>query len=227
MVHAVHRLESDHGDVLLQPYPDTAPDRHPAIFAFARDALREVDAPRVLSFGCSTGEEPITLASYLPRARIDAIDINPHSLTIARRRAAHAGITSITASQGDQPPSEAEVYDAIFCLSVLRHGRLDAELPEYSTAIFPFARYDAVVTQLDHCLKPGGFLIIWGSQYDFEIASVASRYRPQIVPLAAMHVGPVYGSDNRLCHRNGLQCFVFKKQGMVAEEGLEPPTRGL
>jgi SAM-dependent methyltransferase len=219
MLRAVHRLESDQSDTLLQPYPDTEPDRHPALFAFARDALQKVDEPSVLSFGCSTGEEPITLASYFPRGRIHAIDINPHSLSIARGKAAQAGITSIAFSQGDQPPAKAAIYDVIFCLSVLRHGRLDAELPECSTAIFPYARYEAVVMQLDHCLKPGGLLIIWGSQYDFESATVAARYDPQMVPQAATHGGPVYSADDRLLHCNGLQNFVFKKRGMVAEEG--------
>ena len=216
---SIHRLEVEKSDTLLQPFPATMLDRHPALFTFAQKAMRDVATPRILSFGCATGEEPISLAFYLPEAQIDAIDINPQSLAIARLEAERAGISSINYSQSDQPPQAAAIYDVVFCLSVLRHGRLDAEQPQSSEAIFPFAKYDTAIRQLDHCLKPGGLLIIWGSQYDFRDTAIAAGYVAQKVPLAFPHEGPVYGADNQLRHCKGLDQFVFKKTEMVAKEG--------
>ena len=82
----MHRLRLQRVDELLQPWPVTAPDRHPALFALAAERLAGTAEPRILSFGCSTGEEPITLARYLPQARIDGLDINPRNVAEARRK---------------------------------------------------------------------------------------------------------------------------------------------
>ena len=56
----------------------TALNRYPEIFACAANAAP--DARRILSFGCSTGEECVTLASYFPAAQIVGTDINPLNL---------------------------------------------------------------------------------------------------------------------------------------------------
>jgi SAM-dependent methyltransferase len=212
MLRAIHQLETQRPDVLLQPYPDTELDRHPALFALVRDALIGISEPRLLSFGCSTGDEPITLARYLPNARIDAIDINAYSLSIARTKADRAGIGTITFTLADRPPHLREAYDAIFCLSVLRHGRLDAERPEYCSAILPFSRFDAIVTKLDYCLKSGGLLIVWGSHFDFSAARVSAGFTAQIVPHVEPHSGPVYGPDDRLIVSAGQHGYVFRKR---------------
>ena len=52
----------------------TAPNRYPEIFAAAAAAAR-----RILSFGCSTGEECVSLAEYFPKAEI----IGPTSICSA------------------------------------------------------------------------------------------------------------------------------------------------
>ena len=55
----------------------TALNRYPEIFACAANAAP--DTRRILSFGCSTGEECVTLASYFPAAQIVGTDINPRT----------------------------------------------------------------------------------------------------------------------------------------------------
>lgn len=223
---AVHRLRRDAGESLLQPWPVTAPDRHPALFAFARDQLASLPRPEILSFGCSTGEEPLSLAQYLPRAAIDAIDINPRSLAIARRRARKAGVGNVRFALGAMPPDRAAAYDAIFCLSVLRHGELDAFLPDSCSEILPFASFARIIAAFDHCLRPGGLLFIWGSNFDFADTAAAASYVAIPVAGAAPHPGPIYGPDDRLRHQLGMNRFVFRKRGtddlqgtVVAEEG--------
>ena len=61
----------------------TSLDRYPEIFAAAVAAVPE--ARRILSFGCSTGEECVTLASYFPGALIVGTDINPLNLLKAMK----------------------------------------------------------------------------------------------------------------------------------------------
>ncbi|GEM_PF-3630399 len=61
----------------------TADNRYPRIFAFVRDQLADRDRPRVLSFGCSTGEEVFSLRRYMPAADITGIDINPWAISLS------------------------------------------------------------------------------------------------------------------------------------------------
>ena len=61
----------------------TALNRYPEIFAAA--AAAAPNAQRILSFGCSTGEECVTLANYFPGAQIVGTDINPLNLLKARK----------------------------------------------------------------------------------------------------------------------------------------------
>ncbi|MFM5949484.1 MAG: class I SAM-dependent methyltransferase [Novosphingobium sp.] len=186
------------------------PNRHPALFAHARQQLASLAAPRLLSFGCSTGAEPLTLADYLPAARIDAVEINPRSLAIAKERAERAGCTAITFHQSGTPP-QGNAYDAVFCLSVLRHGELDAICPEHCTEILPFRRFDETLRQFDEVLKIGGHLYVWGSNFRFADSTIAERYQPVVLKAAPPHPGAIYGPDDRLINCDGNAVFVFRK----------------
>ena len=185
------RLETEHSQFLLQPSPLTWADRHPELFGLARERLADNPAVRVLSFGCSTGEEALTLAQYLPSARIDAVDINPRSIAQARREKARLGNASVHFACAGQPPHELAVYDAVFCLSVLRHGQLDAERPANCAEIRPFARFAETIAAFDRALKPGGLLFLWGSNFRFADTSVAARYRVVEVAGKKPHAGAV------------------------------------
>ena len=64
---------------LFQPYATTVERRYPHIFEFVRIKLGNHPA-RILSFGCSTGEEVFTLRKCFPAATIKGIDINPDNI---------------------------------------------------------------------------------------------------------------------------------------------------
>lgn len=212
---AMHRLRQQRADELLQPWPVTAPDRHPALFALAAERLAEVPEPRVLSFGCSTGEEPLTLARYLPQARIDGLDINPRNVAEARRKVARAGLSRVTIAEAGSPPAGEELYDAVFCLSVLRHGELDAYQPDYCTEILPFRRFAETVAAFDRVLKPGGYLFLWGCNFRFADTAEAAGYDVVQVPAKRPQPGPFYGSDDGLLPVSHTRDFVFRKRGQV------------
>ncbi len=212
---ALHRLRTRRSEELLQPWPVTAPDRHPALFALAAERLAGLAEPRVLSFGCSTGEEPLTLARYLPQARIDGLDINPRNVAEARRKVAKAGLQRIAIAEAGTPPVEAERYDAVFCLSVLRHGELDAYRPDTCTQILPFRRFAETVSALDRVVKPGGLLFLWGCNFRFADTDEASRYEVIPVPPMPPQDGPFYGPDDRRLPISHARDFVFRKRGNV------------
>jgi hypothetical protein len=53
---------------MFQAASVTRANRYPEIFAFVRSQLGEDFNGRILSFGCSTGEELMTLRAYFPHA---------------------------------------------------------------------------------------------------------------------------------------------------------------
>jgi 2-polyprenyl-3-methyl-5-hydroxy-6-metoxy-1,4-benzoquinol methylase len=196
---------------LMQPWPVTSANRHPDFFAMAADALAEIREPRILSFGCATGEEVFALAGYLPNAQIDGIDINPACIAKAKRRLTVEQRTRLHFSVGDALPSADQHYDAIFCLSVLRHARLDAEQPVSCEAIMPFARYAEFVDGFDRALKPGGMLFLWGTNFRFSDTDVSVRYKSIKVSGRRHKGGAYYCRDNQRLLIDGYPECVFEK----------------
>lgn len=198
---------------LMQPWPVTSANRHPDFFAMAADALADKTDPRILSFGCATGEEVFALAAYLLNAQIDGIDINPACIAKAQRQLTAEQQARLHFSVGDTLPVTNVQYDAIFCLSVLRHARLDAEQPASCEAIMPFARYAEFVESIDRALKPGGMLFLWGTNFRFADTDVALRYRTIKVPGRRHKGGAYYGRDNQRLLIDGYPECVFEKIG--------------
>jgi hypothetical protein len=156
----------------------TGIDRYPGIFASARDYLSEIPELRILSFGCSTGEEVLTLKSYFPQAWIVGAEINPRSLKICRSREPDPRISF--------GPSDAQwiasrgPYDAIFCLAVLQRTpmRIVNEGIQNIRRLYPFAKFNRQLTLLDSWLKPGGLLAIHHAQYRLIDADIGRNYTP-------------------------------------------------
>jgi Methyltransferase domain len=202
---------------LLQPWPFTRADRHPEFFVFIQRCFADTANPRLLSFGCSTGEEVFTLAEMLPHADVDGIDINPVCVAKARRKTGKGMRLRVAFYCRDTIANAAEKYDAIFCLSVLRHARLDDERPEHCTEVMPFTRFERVVRDADFALKRGGFLIIWGSNFRFADTPYMARY--DLVPISQKKPerGAFYGRDDRLLAIGQIDQWVFQKRTVITD----------
>lgn len=140
-----------HRGTLHQVSGHTEPDRYPELFDLA--AKLQPEAARILSFGCSTGEEIEAIRRRFPAAEIVGAEINPKSRSAARRRMrndARAQVVGPHAIQGE--------FDLIFALAVLQvqpHRVVDAGIDNLS-AIYPFERFDRQVSGLAGRLRPGG-----------------------------------------------------------------------
>jgi hypothetical protein len=152
----------------------TSFDRYPQIFAAATAALP--NPQRILSFGCSTGEECVTLQRYFPFAEITGTDINPINLLKAMK---HRNDRIRFVYGNENTLSMRGLFDAIFCLTVLRDTRLDG-LPSIRE-VYPFERFDERVRFLHSLLRPQGLMIFYGNMYRFCDTSVAYHY--QAIPL--------------------------------------------
>ena len=161
----------------------TGLNRYPEIFAAA--AAAAPDARRVLSFGCSTGEECATLASYFPKAQIVGADINLLNLLLARKHRSDR-IRFVYAS--DRTLSSLGGFDALFCMSVLRNPK-----SKRRAGLYPFERFEERVLFLKSLVRPGGLLVIHNAMYRFGDTAHKSSY--ERIPVVARHDKDVFLRD--------------------------------
>lgn len=126
----------------------------------------------ILSFGCSTGEELLTIRTLFPNASLFGCDIDWHSLQAAR---ALCGQGATIFQSSDKEIMRHGPFDVILCNSVLlRHTSIAAGR---ARGIAPDL-WLQVVASLDASLKPGGILQIINSNIPFRCHPVASNYTP-------------------------------------------------
>jgi hypothetical protein len=193
-------------------------DRHPRIFAAAASVAR--DARRILSFGCSTGEECVTLKMYFPNAEIIGADINPLNLWKARHRYGSDGIRFVHA--GKRSLTSQGLFDVIFCLMVLVDTRLEDE-PSIRDS-YPFERFEERVSLLNSLLSPGGLLVVYRTMYRFCDTLVAQDY--EVVPMVPpIEKNPTFARDGR---NNGVQYLdvLFRKKVAEPSNGTPSSDRG-
>lgn len=212
------RLQCAKPDKLFQPSAYTSFDRHPALFSFVRDTLPDHGALRILSYGCSTGEEPFSLRHYFPQAEITGIDINPRNIAACRRKQSRSDDARMRFVHAATPQGEPEAaYDAVFCLSVLRHGDLGAHQPATCSHLIRFADFDEIVQALCRCLKPGGYLSIVGSNFRFADSAAAADFETvyRMGGDAPRDDTPLYGADERKLAGAVYNDVIFRKKEMA------------
>lgn len=202
-----------HPSGLFQPYATTRMDRYPDCFAFAHTFLGDGPQRHILSFGCASGEEVMSLRRVFPQARITGIDINPANIRLARRRLKRAGGDSgirlrCAGSVMDEP---AEHYDTIFAMAVFRHGDLTRHSPRCDPWI-RFADFDLAVADLARVLRPGGLLVIRHAHFRFIDTAVSADFEQMQALAPPRKREPLFGRDNRLLPDEVCADGVFRKR---------------
>lgn len=202
---------------LFQFSGTTGDNRYPEVFRFAKHRLGDAAAHRLLSFGCSTGEEVFTLRRYFPRAMIEGIDINPYRIAASRRQLHRRGgdsqLSFSVAASTRHLPSES--YDAIFCLAVLRRGELRNGPAPRCDHVLRFDDFERAVADFARCLKLGGYLAITFSNFRFSDTTIATAFEVamQAGPAWMNHIRtPLYGRDNRLLPGARYSDIMFRKR---------------
>lgn len=196
---AVRRAERERPGQLLQPEAATGVGRYPEIIAFVARELATLERPRVLSWGCSYGAELLALRAALPHAEITGVDINRRSLSKARSATAGDNAIRLVLS-GDPADLAGETFDAVLCLAVLRHARLEEERPSSCAAILPFVQAERFTTNLANLLRPGGLLALWNVHFRLADMAVGTRFSPALeLDRGRAANQPLYGpGDKRL-----------------------------
>jgi len=201
----VHR-----GDV-HQVTPETSVDRYPELFDVA--AKLAPKAKRILSFGCSTGEELVAIRRRFPAAEIVGAEINPRSWSIATRKVAADEAIKVVS-----PRKIGGTFDLIFALAVLQREphAVEETGTEDLSARYPFGRFDNTVTELVCRLELDGILCVTSSLYRIEDSSASARLEPLTESPEAPP--PFFGRDGRRLMGASSRTF-FQKVGRAARRG--------
>ena len=125
-----------------QTTPLTCMDRYPIIFSACRDYFNDNKDIKILSYGCSTGEEVLTLRKYFNDANIVGAEINKNSLKICRKLKVDNKITFINSNQNEIKKNGK--FDLIFCMAVLQRtpDTITRQGVKSLKKIYPFEKFE-------------------------------------------------------------------------------------
>jgi SAM-dependent methyltransferase len=194
----------------------TAADRYPGIFEFVASRFRTAKEPRLLSFGCASGEEVFALRKRFPGASIKGIDLNPHNIAACRKLLARReGGPGIAFEVGGSAENEkAASYDAVFCLAVFQRPELKND-PAVATSAprLLFASFDRVVSGLAAAVKPHGFLVIRHSMFRFGDTAAARNFQTVLRLPSPAGFFPRFDPADRRLPDEPAEDVVFQKRG--------------
>lgn len=189
----------------------TSVNRYPVIFEQCKLYLANNPQPRILSFGCSTGEEVFSLADYLPQARIVGVDINNWCIRQCNQRKQSNNHSFCL--RYSREFEEAGEFDAIFCMAVFQRTENRTSPRNEVSVNFRFEEFEREIGVLDTKLKHHGLLIIDHADFNFVDTVHCSQYKMlEFEHNSVLYNRPLFDKNNRKI--SDTQCLhrVFMKQ---------------
>ncbi|HTE39612.1 MAG TPA: hypothetical protein VK629_02210, partial [Steroidobacteraceae bacterium] len=106
----------------------------------------------------------------------------------------------------------ADFYDAIFCMAVLRDGRLSQPGVMRCDHLIRFDDFAYMVGDFSRCLKPGGLLVIRHCNFRLADAPAGPGFETIMCLKNLTGVSPIFGPDNRLMAEIEYPDTVFRKR---------------
>lgn len=183
-------------------------DRYPPIFKECALYFKGRDRLKILSFGCSTGKECLSLIKYFPSAKILGYDINKNNIDIAKENNnPRVSFTSDINEVIKEGP-----FDAIFYMSVLCRWPQTKGCDD-SKDIYPFDMFNELLKNNDSMLKQSGLIVIYNSNYRFCDSDIFNKYEV-LKSNSIKESGGVYKFSKNNKKLNGIDypdCIFIKK----------------
>ena len=188
----------------------TETDRYPDLFSICRDYFRDRPAPKILSFGCSTGEEVFSLGEYMPEATIVGTDISRWCIKQCKEKDPDKRYLFIHVLSKEFQSQKH--FDAIFCLAVFQHPENRSNPNNEYSSKYSFNQFEEQLMMLDTKLKNGGLLIIDQCDFNFFETGLASKYFPLPVDNNMIERDrPLFSKQNQKISRSSKLFRVFIK----------------
>lgn len=153
----------------------TTYNRYPDLFLKSQELMKNQKDIKILSFGCSTGEEVFTLREYFPEAFIVGVDINRHNIKKAVSKNHDHKI--VFSHKIDETIHEYGPFNIIFALAVFQRTQNRHENTFNSSHIYPFDKFNTQIIKLNSYLNSNGIFVIDYADYLFEDTAVTTQYR--------------------------------------------------
>jgi hypothetical protein len=190
---------------ILQLANTTHYNRHEDLFLFTQKYFGKSSKIKILSFGCSTGEECFSIRNYFRDAIIMGCDINKKSLSLAQKKNKDNKI-SFFLNKGNQIVNE-KYFDLIFANSVLCKQPED-KIVDNLESLFSFKQFNSIIKDLDSVLSINSLIVIRYSNYKFEDTSYAHKYQC----LSTVKTDfPLFDTRGKKLNGQNLTCEIFKK----------------
>jgi len=174
----------------------TAPNRYPELFAECEQQLALLASPKILSYGCATGEEVFSLSERLPHAIVTGVDINSWCIRQCNRRKTCDGQSFYR--RNSRAFRELECLDAILCLAVFQRAENRADSDVLVAVGISFSQFESELEMLDAKLTTGGLLFIDHTDFDFTETALSRGYRPLAFEANRIHYKrPLFDKFNR------------------------------
>ena len=188
-------------------------DRYPKIFSVCKEYFKEKFPSKelkILSFGCSTGEECFTIRKYFPSAKIIGVDIDKSALHICKKRNTDRNI-SFVYSDHDKI-NDIGSFDIIFCMSILCRWP-DTKYINNITNVYSFSKFQNTIRKLDKILAKNGLLVIYNSNFVFSDTSIYCQYdalcSPEIIESGFVH--KFDNNNNKIKESQYRECVFIKR----------------
>lgn len=152
----------------------TSYNRYPEIFKVVATLPENSNPVKILSFGCSSGEECISQKEYFSDYEIVGVDVNPIVLDQARKNNSDINIKFLQST--DKNIAKYGPYDIIYCMSVLCKWPESKDLEDIS-GIYQFSDFEKRIEYLNQYLKPGGCLVLYNTNFRFSDCKLYQEYK--------------------------------------------------
>ncbi|KAL7562516.1 hypothetical protein ACA910_008224 [Epithemia clementina (nom. ined.)] len=209
-------MTSNETNAQIQLSHGTQMDRYPDEYNMALDFFtvtkvnRKQVRGKILLFGCSTREEPLTLAQkhfVNPNVKVYGVDVADHAVKTAARKAQEANMLApgkITTFDGrTTSPLHHGPFDVLFANSIFciyGYQKVSWRNIDYVMNAFPYEKFELMIQHVDLFLKVGEILAIC-SNYAF-IDAVIGKTKYEVL-------------DDKKCSNHFVPCIDLQQKKFV------------